>query len=62
MQEENWLEYFKEYRSDLYNQAKDYIAKQNEILEKSELKSQRKDIIIESYQNILASNYLFSTK
>ena len=62
MQEEIWLEYLKEYRPDLYIQAKDYIAKQNEILEKSKLESQKRDIIIERYQNLIASNYLFSTK
>jgi len=62
MQQQDWLEYLKEYRHDLYDQAKDYITKQNEILEKAKRDLQEKDLIVERYSNLISSNYLFNTK
>ena len=62
MQQQDWLEYLKDFRSDLYDQAKDYITKQNEILEKAKRDLQEKDLIVERYSNLISSNYLFNTK
>lgn len=62
MQQQDWLEYLKDFRSDLYDQAKEYITKQNEILEKTKRDLQEKDLIVERYSNLISSNYLFNTK
>ncbi len=62
MTEEVWLEYLKDYRYDLYTQAKEYIDKQSAILDKTKLELQQSEVTVERYRNLIASNYMFDTK
>jgi hypothetical protein len=62
MTEEVWLEYLKDYRYDLYTQAKEYIDKQSAILTETKTELQQSEVTVERYRNLISSNYIFDSK
>jgi hypothetical protein len=62
MNEEVWLRYLKDCRPDLYKQAKEYLDKQSDILEKVRGELQVSEVTVERYRNLITSNYIFDAK
>lgn len=56
MSEEIWLEFLKEHRFDLYQQAKSSIDSQANENKRLKLELEKTKLFIENYQNIIAFN------
>ena len=62
MKEEVWLEYLKEHRYDLYEEARLFINNQSAIIDKTKIELQASELIVERYRNLVSSNYIFDAK
>ena len=56
MSEELWLEFLKEQRFDLYQQAESRIASQASEIKRLQLELEKAKLFVENYQNIIAFN------
>jgi len=59
---QEWLEYLKEHKPELFLEAESFINTQSVILAKIKTELQESQLTVDRYRNLVSSNYLFDAK